>query len=492
MKPSPWTSLSAPHGQIEVPTGLFIGGEWRVASNNNTFEVQNPADETVIAAVADASPEDALEALNVATSVQKEWGATTTRHRSNILRRAYDLLIERKEDIAWVMSSEMGKPLAEARGEVQVSADYIQWYSEQVPQQRGGYSDAPNGGYKIITTHQPVGPSYLVTPWNFPLSMGARKAGAALAAGCTVLIKPAALTPLSTHMFVQLLHEAGVPEGALNLITTSSASRQSKALMSRPTLRKISFTGSTAVGTTLLKQAADHVMASSMELGGNGPFVVLSDADPVEAAIGAAVAKFRNAGQVCVAANRIIVEKSVAPAFREAFLAKVAQLKVGPGTEEGVDIGPLVDENQRNNVQKLLEDAIGQGAVVLAGGEAASGAGYFFAPTVVSNASLDSAIATNEIFGPIASIYEAESDDQAIEIANRTPFGLVSYLYTRDIKKAIQAAERLESGMVGINRPVVADPAAPFGGIKASGLGKEGGHSGIEEYQIEKYIALTV
>lgn len=262
--------------------------------------------------------------------------------------------------------------------------------------------------------------------------------------------------------------------------------------MSRPALRKVSFTGSTAVGTTLLKQAADHVMTSSMELGGNGPFVVLSDADPAEAAAGAAVAKFRNAGQVCVAANRIIVEKSVAPAFREAFLAKVAQLKVGPGTDAGVDVGPLVDDKQRSNVQRLLEDAIDQGAEVIAGGEAVPGAGYFFTPTVVANASLDSAIATNEIFGPIASIYEVDSDDQAIEVANSTPFGLVSYVYTRDVTKAIQAAERLESGMVGINRPVVADPAAPFGGIKASGLGKEGGHSGIEEYQIEKYIALTV
>lgn len=492
MTATPWTTISAPHGDIEAPTGLFIQGQWRTATDNASFTVVNPADETIVAEVADASPDDALSALDAAVAAQNEWGRTITRHRSNVLRRAFELLNERKEDIAWVMSSEMGKPLAEARGEVDTSAGYLQWFSEQLPQQRGGYADAPNGGFKIITTHQPVGPSYLVTPWNFPLAMGARKIGAALAAGCSVLIKPAALTPLSTHMFIQLLHEAGVPEGALNLITTSSASEQSRELMSRPELRKVSFTGSTAVGTTLLKQAADNVMAASMELGGNGPFVVLSDADIEQAATGAVMAKFRNAGQVCVAANRIIVMKSVAEAFREAFLAKVAKLRVGPGTEEGIDVGPLVDEKQRNSVRELLDEAVAEGAEVVAGGGSASGAGYFFEPTVVSNAGVESAIATQEIFGPVAVIYEVDSDDEAIQVANGTPFGLVSYLYTRDISAAVTAAERLESGMVGINRPVVADPAAPFGGIKASGLGKEGGHSGIEEYQTEKYIALTV
>lgn len=492
MTDAPWKTITGKLGEIEVPLGLYIDGEWRAAEGEKVFSVQNPADETEIAAVSDASPHDALDALTAATAAQEAWGSTTTRHRSNILRKVFELLVERKEEIAWVMSAEMGKPLTEARGEVQVSADYFQWFSELVTQQQGTYTESPTGGFKIITTRQPVGPSYLVTPWNFPLFMGARKAAAALAAGCTIIIKPAALTPLVTHMFVQVLHEAGLPKGVVNLVTTSSSSKQSQALMSRTELKKVSFTGSTAVGVTLLKQAADNVMATSMELGGNGPFVVLSDADVEEAAAGAVVAKFRNAGQVCVAANRIIVEKSVAPAFRESFLAKVAELRVGAGTEDGVNVGPLVDEKQRNSVQRLLSDAVAEGAEIIFGGDSTEGPGFFINPTVIANAGLDSTIATSEIFGPVASIYEVEGDDAALDLANQTPFGLVSYVYTRDVSKAIKAAERLDSGMVGVNRAVVADPAAPFGGIKASGFGKEGGHAGIEEYQIEKYIALNI
>lgn len=492
MGDAPWKRITGNPGEIDLPLGLYINGEWRAAEGGSVFSVQNPADESEIAAVSDASVQDALDALTAATAAQEAWGSTTTRHRSNILRKVFELLVERKEEIAWVMSAEMGKPLTEARGEVQVSADYFQWFAELVTQQQGTYTEAPTGGFKIITTRQPVGPSYLVTPWNFPLFMGARKAAAALAAGCTIIIKPAALTPLVTHMFVQVLHEAGLPQGVINLVTTSSSSKQSHALMSRSELKKVSFTGSTAVGVTLLKQAADNVMATSMELGGNGPFVVLSDADVEEAAAGAVVAKFRNAGQVCVAANRIIVEKSVAAAFRKTFLAKVAELRVGIGTDDGVNVGPLIDQKQRASVQQLLSDAVDEGAEIIFGGEPTEGPGFFMSPTVIANAAPDSTIATSEIFGPVASIYEAENDDAALELANATPFGLVSYVYTRDVSKAIKAAERLDSGMVGVNRPVVADPAAPFGGIKASGFGKEGGHAGIEEYQIEKYIALTI
>ena len=487
-----WKKISWNEGEIDLPLGLYINGEWRAAQGGKVFSVQNPADETVIAAVADAGTEGSLEALSAATAAQGAWGKTTTRHRSNVLRSVYELLKERKEEIAWVMSLEMGKPLAEARGEVQISADYFQWFSEVVTQQQGTYTESPTGDFKIITTHQPVGPSYLVTPWNFPLFMGARKAAAALAAGCAIIIKPAALTPLVTHMFVQVLHEVGLPQGVVNLVTTSSSSAQSKVLMSRPELKKVSFTGSTAVGVTLLKQAADNVMATSMELGGNGPFVVLSDADLDAAAEGAVVAKFRNAGQVCVAANRIIVEKSVAAAFKERFVAKVAELKVGSGTDASVNIGPLVDEKQRHSVQQLLGKAVEEGAEILFGGGAFEGPGFFVNPTVVTNASTDSAIATSEIFGPVASIYEVEGDEAALDLANQTPFGLVSYVYTRDVSQALKAAEKLDSGMVAVNRAVVADPAAPFGGIKASGFGKEGGHAGIKEYQIEKYIALSM
>ncbi|WP_334122127.1 NAD-dependent succinate-semialdehyde dehydrogenase [Glutamicibacter sp.] len=487
-----WKTISGNEGEIELPLGLYIDGEWRAAQGGKVFSVQNPADETAIAAVADAGNEDSLEALSAATAAQGAWGKTTARHRSNILRSVYELLKERKEEIAWVMSLEMGKPLAEARGEVQISADYFQWFSEVVTQQQGTYTESPSGGFKIITTHQPVGPSYLVTPWNFPLFMGARKAAAALAAGCAIIIKPAALTPLVTHMFVQVLHEVGLPRGVVNLVTTSSSSAQSKVLMSRPELKKVSFTGSTAVGVTLLKQAADNVMATSMELGGNGPFVVLSDADLDAAAEGAVVAKFRNAGQVCVAANRIIVEKSVAAAFKERFVAKVAELRVGSGTDAAVNIGPLVDEKQRRSVQQLLGRAVEEGAEILFGGGVFEGPGFFVNPTVVTNASTDSAIATSEIFGPVASIYEVEGDEAALDLANQTPFGLVSYVYTRDVGQALKAAEKLDSGMVAVNRAVVADPAAPFGGIKASGFGKEGGHAGIKEYQIEKYIALSM
>lgn len=487
-----WKKISGGSGEIELPLGLYIEGEWRAAKDGKVFGVQNPADETTIASVSDAGDQDALDALSAAHAAQSEWGSTTTRHRSNVLRSVYELLQEHKEEIAWVMSLEMGKPLAEARGEVQISADYFQWFSEVVTQQQGTFTESPTGGYKIITTHQPVGPSYLVTPWNFPLFMGARKTAAALAAGCTIIIKPAALTPLVTHMFVQVLHEAGLPKGVVNLVTTSSSSKQSKLLMSRQELRKVSFTGSTNVGVTLLKQAADNVMATSMELGGNGPFVVLSDADLDAAAEGAVIAKFRNAGQVCVAANRIIVEKSVAAAFREKFVAKVAQLRVGAGTDEKVNIGPLVDKKQRDSVTELLGTAVDEGAEIIFGGVAVEGPGFFINPTVVANAGTDSSIATSEIFGPVASIYEVEGDDAALEVANQTPFGLVSYVYTRDVSQALRAAEKLDSGMVAVNRPVVADPAAPFGGIKASGFGKEGGHAGIEEYQIEKYIALTM
>jgi len=484
--------LTSPHGEVKIPSGLYIGGEWRSSTSGATFDVLNPSDETVLGQIADATPEDAVAALDAATSAQEEWGRITARERSDFLRRVYELLHERKEDIAWVMSAEMGKPLEESRGEVVGSAAIFQYFSEQVTQQRGTFSEAPNGGFRIITTHSPVGPSYLITPWNFPLLMGARKVGAALAAGCTAILKPAALTPLSSHLFVQVLIDAGIPAGAINLVSTSSASSQSKALMTDSRLRKVSFTGSTRVGSTLLAQAAPNVLATSMELGGNGPFVVLANADVKKAAKDAVIAKFRNAGQVCVAANRIIVDKSVADEFRTEFVREVEKLRVGAADTSGTEIGPMVDSSQRDSVQEILDEALNDGAKLLTGGQKIEKPGFYMTPTVISGASRDSRISTEEIFGPVASLYEVDGVDDAIKFANDTPFGLVAYLYTENVAEAISVAEQIESGIVAINRPVVADPAAPFGGIKASGLGKEGGENGIREYQVEKYIALTV
>ncbi|WKS55395.1 NAD-dependent succinate-semialdehyde dehydrogenase [Corynebacterium accolens] len=485
-------TLTAPHGTVTVPTGLFIAGEWRQSSTGTTFDVVNPSDETVLGKIADATPSDAVAALDAATSAQQEWGNLTSRERSNFLRRVYELLTERSEDIAWVMSAEMGKPLAESRGEVAGSAAIFRFLSEQVTQQRGTFSEAPNGGFRIITTHSPVGPSYLITPWNFPLLMGARKVGAALAAGCTAILKPAALTPLSSHLFVQVLIDSGAPAGVINLVSTSSSSSQSKALMADERLRKISFTGSTQVGSTLLEQAAPNILSTSMELGGNGPFLVLANADVKKAAKDAVIAKFRNAGQVCVAANRIIVDKSIADEFRTEFIRQVEKLRVGAADKQDTEIGPLVDANQRESVQKVLLEAVRDGAELLCGGQKIDQAGFYMEPTVISGARRNSRISTDEIFGPVASIYEADGVNDAIQFANDTRFGLVAYLYTENTAEAISVAERIESGIVAINRPVVADPAAPFGGIKASGLGKEGGENGIREYQVEKYIALAV
>lgn len=484
--------FEAPHGTYAVSTELFIGGEWRPAVDGGTFDVFDPASGERICSVADATVEDAQTALDSAAAAQESWGRTRPRERSTILRRAFDLIAARSEDLAWTITREMGKPLSEARGEVTYANEFMRWFSEQIPAQTGQYGPAPDGDYRIITTRQPIGPSLLITPWNFPLAMGTRKVGAALAAGCTVILKPAELTPLTAHLFVDILQEAGVPAGVVNLVTTTSAARQSEALMADPRLRKVSFTGSTGVGSTLLKQAADNVMAASMELGGNGPFVVLKDADVQAAAEGAVVAKFRNAGQVCVAANRIIVNREVMPAFREAFLAEVDKLVVGAGTATDTTVGPLIDEKQRDNVLAMLGRALDEGATLVRGGEKVEGQGWFMTPTVVEGVSHDAELAQSEIFGPVAVLYEARDDDHALQLANDTKFGLVSYLYTEDLRTAVRSAELLQTGMVGVNRAIISEPASPFGGIKASGLGREGGPTGIEEYQDLKYIALTL
>lgn len=484
--------VETPHGSVEIPTGLLIGGEWVDAENRKQFEVFNPSTGLALVSIADASPKDAVRALDAADGAQESWGKTSTRHRSTILRKIADGLREHASSFSWIISAELGKPVREAEGEVEGSAQIFDFLADQVTQQRGTYSTPPNGGFRIITTHEPIGPSYLVTPWNFPLLMSARKVGAALAAGCSVILKPAAQTPTTSQLFGHIMMEAGVPEGVVNVIPTSSASKQSSELMTDRRLRKVSFTGSTQVGSHLLKLAAPNVIATSMELGGNGPFIVLEGADLKKAAEDAVIAKYRNAGQVCVAANRIIVEKSIEEEFTARFVAAVNELKVGPAHDPSVDIGPLASESQVRDVRELVEQAVAEGAELISEVTVTEDSGYFYPPQVLAGASREFRIASEEIFGPVAVVYSAESAEDAIQFANATEYGLVGYIYSEDVGMALKCAEELKTGIVAINRPVVAEPAAPFGGIKASGLGKEGGEGGIREFQNEKYIALAL
>lgn len=473
-----------------VPVGLFTAGRWHGSSSDSTFAVHDPATGEVLADVADATVNDGFAALDSAVAAQSGWAATTGRERAEILRKTFDAIIARTEDIASVLTAEMGKPLQESRGEVAYGAEFFRWFSEQAAHVAGSYGPAPTGGYRIVTTEQPVGPCLLITPWNFPLAMGTRKIGAALAAGCSVIIKPAALTPLTMTMLVDILHESGVPPGVVNIVTTSRSSDLSAALMSDPRLRKVSFTGSTAVGTTLLRQAAENVLTASMELGGNGPFVVCSDADIDAAVAGAMVAKFRNGGQSCVAANRFIVHTEVHDEFVMKLQQRVSALVLGPGTEPGVDIGPVVSDKQARTLQELVDGAVDEGGRLLVGGSRVEGTGSFFEPTLLIDVPLSSRIAREEIFGPVAVVYRVDSDEDALNAANDTNFGLVGYVFSKT--QALAYAERLETGMVGVNRGLVSDPAGAFGGIKASGLGREGGTSGIQEYLETKYMAVEV
>lgn len=475
---------------VAVPTGLFVAGEWRPSRSGTRFGVHDPATGAVIAEVADATTDDALEALDAASAAQEAWGRTSPRSRAEILRRAFDLIQADREAIAAVTTAEMGRPLDQSLGEVDYGAEFFRWFAEQAAHLHGDFGPAPSGGFDILTTKVPVGPSLLITPWNFPLAMGTRKIGAALAAGCTTIIKPAAQTPLTMALLTRLLAEAGVPSGVVNLVPTSAAAAQSETLMGDPRLRKVSFTGSTGVGVRLLQQAATNVMRSSMELGGNGPFLVLEDADVDAAVEGAMVAKFRNGGQSCVAANRFIVHEAVARPFLDRLVERTRSLRVAPGTTPGADIGPIIDRRQLDRVHRLVEDAVERGATVLTGGHPLPGDGFFYAPTVLTDVPETAAIATEEIFGPVAVVLTVDSDEEAIRLANDTPFGLAAFVYTDDVTRAFDAASRIEAGMVGVNRGLVSEPAAPFGGVKASGLGREGGRSGVDEYLETKYVAL--
>ena len=473
-----------------VRTGLFIGGHWREAEGGKRLDVEDPSTGQTIAEVADASAADGKAALDAAVAAQDDWGRTAPRDRGEILRRAFELITERAEDLALLMTLEMGKPLAESRAEIAYGAEFFRWFSEESVRISGRYSVAPNGATRLLTMKQPVGPCLMITPWNFPLAMGTRKIGPAVAAGCTMVVKPAALTPLTMLALAGILAEAGLPEGVLNVVTTRASGEVMEPLIRDPRLRKLTFTGSTPVGRKLVEQSAQGLLRLSMELGGNAPFLVFADADLDAAVDGAMLAKMRNVGEACTAANRFLVHQSVADEFAAAMAERMAALKVGRGTEEGVQVGPLVNADQREKVHELVEDAVDHGGKVLTGGEAGEGPGYFYAPTVLADVPTDAKVFDEEIFGPVAPITTFGDDAEALRLANDTEYGLVAYAYTQDISRALAVAEGLESGMVGLNQGVVSNPAAPFGGIKASGFGREGGEEGIEEYLEVKYVGI--
>ena len=476
----------------KVNTGLFIDGQWRDAETGDTIDVINPATGKVIAKVADGSEKDAQDAIEAAGRAQKSWAATPPRERGEILRRAFELLMERQDEIGAVMTAEMGKSLTEAKGEVAYGAEFFRWFSEEAVRVGGDYMKSTDGKNRLMISKEPVGPCILVTPWNFPLAMGTRKIGPALAAGCTVVLKPAQLTPLTSFMLTEVLIEAGVPAGVVNVVTSSSARRVVTPWMESGIARKISFTGSTDVGKNLLKQAADNVLKTSMELGGNAPFIVCEDADLDKAVDGAMQAKMRNIGEACTSANRLIIHSSVADEFAKRMAERMSTLKVGNGLEEGVDIGPLVEEKALDKVAELVDEAVSAGATVVTGGKRIEGDGFFYEPTVLTNIPAGVAINHEEIFGPVAPIYTFDSEDEAIEMANATEFGLSSYLYTENLEKALRLSEQIEAGMVGLNTGLVSNPAAPFGGVKESGLGREGSQFGIDEYLEIKYVATPV
>jgi succinate-semialdehyde dehydrogenase/glutarate-semialdehyde dehydrogenase len=469
-----------------VPDGLFIGGEW-LPGSNGTLKVFDPATGDLIREIADASVEDGTRALDAAVAAADAWAATPPRTRGEILRRAFDLLQERRDEFALLMTLEMGKPLAEANGEVTYGGEFLRWFSEEAVRISGRYATNPEGTGRMIVSQHPVGPCFLITPWNFPLAMATRKIAPALAAGCTVVVKPAELTPLTTLYFARLLEDAGLPAGVLNVITTSTSGKVSAPIIADPRLRKLSFTGSTEVGRKLLQQASENVLRTSMELGGNAPFVVFEDADLDRAVEGALLAKFRNIGEACTAANRFIVHEDVADEFARRVADRVKAMKIGRGTEEGVTIGPLINEDAVDKAAELLEDAVSRGALVLAGGSRVSGPGTFFEPTVVTDVRAGSEILRQEIFGPVLSIVRFRGEDEAVRIANDTEFGLVSYVFTKDLARGQRMIERLQTGMMGLNVGVVSNAAAPFGGVKQSGLGREGGPEGIHEYLSTKY-----
>lgn len=471
----------------KIESQLLIDGQWRASSDGNTLPVRDPATGEILKEISSASVQDGIDAVEAADRAFPAWAATPPRVRADILRRAFDLVQERKEDFALLMTIEMGKPLAEARGEVAYGAEFLRWFSEEAVRVSGRYGSNPEGTGRMIVTKHPVGPAFLITPWNFPLAMGTRKIAPALAAGCTVVVKPAALTPLTTIYLAQTLEEAGVPAGVVNIIPTDHSVDVSAAIIDHPALRKVSFTGSTPVGQQLLKQAANGVLRTSMELGGNAPFLVFEDADLDDAVEGAIQAKFRNIGQACTAANRFIVARPLVDEFVEKVTERVREMRVGRGTDEGVVIGPLIDHRAVEKTVALVADATARGATLKIGGVAIPGPGSFIEPTVISNVPAGSDILKEEIFGPVLAVVPFDTEEDAVALANSTEYGLVSYAYTRDFARAQRLIESIQTGMMGLNVGVVSNAAAPFGGWKMSGLGREGGPEGIEEYLQTKY-----
>ncbi len=470
---------------------LLVGGEWRDASAGGRFDVIDPADESVLASVADAGADDATAALDAAVAAQADWAETPARERSEILRAAFERIMERKDDFARLISLEMGKTLAESAAEVAYGAEFFRWFAEEAPRIHGRWMPAPAGGSRLLTVRRPVGPSLLITPWNFPIAMGTRKIGPAVAAGCTMVLKPAGATPLTSLALARVLEESGLPPGVLNVITSSSSSTISKTLMADERLRKVSFTGSTGVGRIMVEQSADHIQRLSMELGGNAPFLVFGDADVPAAVEGAMLAKMRNLGEACTAANRFIVHESVADAFTAGLTERMGAMTMGRGQDEGVEVGPLIDADARADVHRLVTGAVDAGAELRTGGEVPDGPGFFYPPTVLSGVPQDAEITHTEIFGPVAPVSTFTHEDEAIAMANDSEFGLASYAYTADLDRTIRLAERMEYGMVGINTGLLSNPAAPFGGVKASGYGREGGFEGIEEYLSTTYVGIA-
>lgn len=475
---------------LAVPRRLLIAGIWQDANGGGTVEVTNPSDASVITGIADAGVEDGLAAVDAAAAAFPEWAATAPRRRAEILRRCFELMTERSEQIAHLISLENGKALSDARGEVAYAAEFFRWYAEEAVRIIGDVSVSPSGSNRILVQHQPIGVCVLITPWNFPAAMATRKLAPALAAGCTAVLKPATLTPLTTLAIAQLMIDAGTPAGVVNVITTSRTSEVMTPILADPRVRKLSFTGSTSVGRHLLRQAADNVLKCSMELGGNAPFLVFDDADLDLALDGAMIAKMRNGGQACTAANRIYVQRGIHEEFAHRLAERMGAMHVGPGTDPGTEVGPLVDEASVLKVDSLVRDAVSQGARLLAGGKAIDGPGYYYPPTVVTNVPLQARMVSEEIFGPVASVIPFDTEDEVIAAANDSEYGLAAYVFTEDLRRGLRVSERIESGMVALNRGLVSDPAAPFGGVKQSGLGREGGHQGLLDFTETKYIAL--
>jgi succinate-semialdehyde dehydrogenase/glutarate-semialdehyde dehydrogenase len=475
-----------------VPKQLLIGGEWRDAGGGGKLAVEDPSTGETLCEIADAAPEDAKAALDAAVEAQAEWAATPPNERGRILWRAFEALGEQVDDLATLMTLEMGKAVAESKAEITYAGEFFRWFSGEALRMDGYYKVAGNAASRVLVMRQPVGPCYFITPWNFPTAMGTRKIGPAIAAGCTMVWKPASLTPLSALALGKLLEDCGLPPGVLNVITSSSSSEVSKPIIGDGRLRKLSFTGSTEVGRKLIEQSAENVLKVSMELGGNAPFLVFDDADLDAALEGAMIAKMRNVGEACTAANRFHVAEPLADEFASRLAERMDSLKVGRGIEEGVDVGPLVDDDQLGKVTELVDDAVGKGAKALVGASRRDGAGYFYEPTVLADVPNEARLLREEIFGPVAPVKGFASEEEAIAAANDTEYGLVAYVFTSDLKRAFRVCEALETGMIGLNQGMVSNAGAPFGGVKQSGVGREGGNEGIQEYLETKYVAVNL